>query len=741
MNPIQYPPVYIGLWFLFLISVSAATATRLSLGMTVPVTLFWAVVYGAGLFSGWHFREKKSNELKIATNILAVLSIFVFIIINFIQGLETAFLVFIISLQAIRNLTLFNRRDFYFAFIVSLILISYAASAGKETYFIFFIIAYVLVAVFALMTDYINDRLAHTRGGDKEILFNRMNLPVKGGGIAIAVIILALLIYFVTPRFPSPHIQTFPASGWWYDKDEMSRRDVRKSGLNEQTGEGEPDIQGNGYYYDQTSDKSGYAGFGDKFDITDRGSCTLENNIVFYLQSSQPIYARGKVFDTFDGRVWEDSQFGNRILEGDRGKFVLADDVKSQGLGQVYIIEEDLAEFIFTAYKPVTLWFPGDIVEQEGDLSLKAPGFLRKGTKYSVLSDTGGIGRMPASDDPDDDHGDYRYLQLPDSISERMKQLTYSISGSRYGNYGKAAAIEEYLKTNYQYTLKTIFREKGYDTIEKFLFTSGEGHCEYFASSMVLMLRILGIPSRLVTGYTATRFNPMTGYYEVKRLDAHAWVEAYIDGYGWMEFEPTPQFEMPEGKVSKDSYFVTRDFLQYISGQTNDMIKSNPEKWWAEILRKLLDLWNSIKAFIGELLYILRDTVKNLWYWFKGPGWMIISLIFFIGVSGCWIYRSVAPVIRRQRLRMMKEADPKQFILRCYLEVERIFAKKGLPRPLHYSPKEYRAALLRRFSNLSMQIDLLTNLFEIARYSAIPVSRQEAEEADKAYDFIRRVCV
>ena len=73
-----------------------------------------------------------------------------------------------------------------------------------------------------------------------------------------------------------------------------------------------------------------------------------------------------------------------------------------------------------------------------------------------------------------------------------------------------------------------------------FLFETKTGHCEYFASAMAIMLRLQGVPARLVTGFSATNKNPLTGYFEVRALDAHAWVEAYFPAHGWVTFEPTP---------------------------------------------------------------------------------------------------------------------------------------------------------------------------------------------------------
>ena len=78
------------------------------------------------------------------------------------------------------------------------------------------------------------------------------------------------------------------------------------------------------------------------------------------------------------------------------------------------------------------------------------------------------------------------------------------------------------------------------DPLAYFLFERKKGHCEYFASSMAVMLRTLGIPSRVVTGFQSGVYNPMTGWQVIRASDAHSWVEAWIDGRGWTTFDPTP---------------------------------------------------------------------------------------------------------------------------------------------------------------------------------------------------------
>ena len=110
----------------------------------------------------------------------------------------------------------------------------------------------------------------------------------------------------------------------------------------------------------------------------------------------------------------------------------------------------------------------------------------------------------------------------------------------------QARRLENYLMDSYSYTLDFVGRSPE-NPIEDFLFRYRSGQCEYFASSMVLMLRSQGIPARLVTGFLGGEYNPFEGYYIVRENNAHAWVEAYVPGQGWQIFDPTPPAGRPGG--------------------------------------------------------------------------------------------------------------------------------------------------------------------------------------------------
>lgn len=127
----------------------------------------------------------------------------------------------------------------------------------------------------------------------------------------------------------------------------------------------------------------------------------------------------------------------------------------------------------------------------------------------------------------------------PLAVLARIHQLALQVTAGTTNPYDAAVAIETYLRSNYKYTLKPPQTPAGQDPLAFFLFDSKQGYCEYFASAMGDMLRSLGIPVRLVSGYGPGTFDDKLNRYVVRESDAHIWPEIYAPGFGWIAFEPT----------------------------------------------------------------------------------------------------------------------------------------------------------------------------------------------------------
>ncbi len=136
-----------------------------------------------------------------------------------------------------------------------------------------------------------------------------------------------------------------------------------------------------------------------------------------------------------------------------------------------------------------------------------------------------------------------RYLGLP-PLDPRIPELARNTVRGLDNDADRAVAVARHLRPAYGYTLELPAHEVA-DPLAYFLFVRKKGHCEYFASAMAVMLRTLGIPSRLVTGFQSGIFNPLTELYVIRASDAHSWVEAWLPGRGWTTFDPTPPDPSP----------------------------------------------------------------------------------------------------------------------------------------------------------------------------------------------------
>ncbi|MEC9366303.1 MAG: transglutaminase-like domain-containing protein, partial [Chloroflexota bacterium] len=124
--------------------------------------------------------------------------------------------------------------------------------------------------------------------------------------------------------------------------------------------------------------------------------------------------------------------------------------------------------------------------------------------------------------------------------------LAQQIASKEPTPYDKAVAIEKHLRSgNYVYSQKISTPPVGTDGVDYFLFTSKAGYSDYFASAMTVMLRDLGIPSRLATGYSSGSYDSEDDISTIKDSDSHGWVQVYFPSYGWIDFEPTPNWEKP----------------------------------------------------------------------------------------------------------------------------------------------------------------------------------------------------
>jgi len=242
------------------------------------------------------------------------------------------------------------------------------------------------------------------------------------------------------------------------------------------------------------------------------------------------------------------------------------------------------------------------------------------------------------------------YTQLPSTISNRVRELAISLTQNFDNDYDKAKAIETYLNT-YNYSYQPEIPPEGEDFVDFFLFTSKSGYCTYFASSMAVLLRSLGIPTRYVEGFTLDYQSKLfKNDFEVPASNAHAWCEVYFEGVGWIPFEPTSQnydsryqpFEtsLPASNIKSESQ-IPYDILE-------TDFDTEPEEIELEVERTPLDL--------KPLLLILLIFIA-------------FSFILFI---------SYFLMLKRQKTKRYKNALKKEQIELELLQIVKIYELENL---------------------------------------------------------------
>jgi len=130
------------------------------------------------------------------------------------------------------------------------------------------------------------------------------------------------------------------------------------------------------------------------------------------------------------------------------------------------------------------------------------------------------------------------YLQLPEDLSPRIRELARRITWNARTPYEKATAITDYLRNNITYLEKVDPPPEGTDPLVWFLFDYRAGFCNYYATAEVILLRSVDVPARLAVGFAEGEFHPPDKF-TIREKDAHAWPEVYFPSLGWVEFEPT----------------------------------------------------------------------------------------------------------------------------------------------------------------------------------------------------------
>ena len=429
-------------------------------------------------------------------------------------------------------------------------------------------------------------------------------------------------------------------------------------------------------------------GFSDKVDFGSFGNVKLDQTVVMRIELnralSPPYYWRGKTLDYFDGVSWRNTtrQKSRIVKRADEFPFSLYD--RSTAIVQNVFLEPIDSDAIFGLAKIAAVNTDTFTLTVDDDMDISMPGRTSKRVRYTVYSDPAGFYAGK---------GAPKYLQVPPGMS-RIRALAEDITRQALSDGQKARLLENYLRRNYTYSLRTSAPLPGMNVIEDFLFNSRKGYCEHYAASMVMMLRSIGIPSRIVNGFYGGERNDYGNYLIIRQSDAHAWVEALI-GNAWRRFDPTPAVSLkrqPTAALLLDS--VRMQWTRYVIG-----FSFSDQK---EILKKIT-LPFRVKELPRMHVGALRTYVPAL------SAVLIFCLIIWYGVT----------VLRRRKYGSVTAG---------YLELRSLLKKRGFRVTESMTAGDIRD--VTQASSIAVSVHEFVRLYELLRFG----KRQVTPEQKKQYE-------
>ena len=296
------------------------------------------------------------------------------------------------------------------------------------------------------------------------------------------------------------------------------------------------------------------------------------------------------------------------------------------------------------------------------------------------------------------------YTILPDTLPARVRDLAQDVAGDGATPFDKASKIEQYLRT-IPYNETISGPNPGEDGVDYFLFREQQGYCDYYASSMAVMLRSLGVPTRLAQGYSRGKLLN-SGEYEVRQTNAHTWVEVYFPGYGWVEFEPTaaePALERPTAPAAEEEEFTPPEL---------------PEEPEEEPEEDPLDRQED--NFIPQP----EPTEGNNSLLFFDPRLLLIPLGLFgflgsIGLAG-WF-------------AMQRRWRGLEIVERLYDQVSLVGRALGLEVDPRLTPHEYVDHIGQKVPSVRTPLARIADLFSKQRFSDSSLEEKEVEEAQTSW--------
>jgi protein-glutamine gamma-glutamyltransferase len=610
----------------------------------------------------------------------------------------------------VRMFTLRRERDYIMLAILAFLMILASAVLTVDTVFLFSFAAFLLMAIatFVLMEMRRSGQTAdiQARPSNDPQANRRLAISLSRVAPALMLVILsvAAVLFFLIPRRQEGHL-----GGFAYGTDFSS-------------------------------------GFSDHVRLGQIGEIQQSNAVVMHIQidgdtsGRYDLHWRGVALPDFDGHSWSKpkeqfilNRFDNSFATPQLGNPILKSFIRISPKPVHYrVLMEPIGTNVFFVaprvrsvsggYRVLATDWGGAIYNYDTERAV---------SRYEADSDisTPSADQLRAADSTGPPPQGANYLRVP-TLDPRVPRLAEEITRGTTNNYDKAAALEQYLKTHFGYTLELPRREPK-DPLADFLFERKRGHCEYFASAMAVMLRTLGIPSRVITGFRSDEFNDLTANYVVRAKDAHAWVEAYFPGFGWQTFDPTPAGAAgtPQGWARLALYADAvssfwREWIisydtshQYVLGRA---AMTQTRNFW-EGTRN----WARIR-YASMLRWADRTQDRVV----KAPGsWVALGIVLACSLVLLANLGRILRWVKNLQLRAHPERSPEQAATMWYRRMARALERRGVEKSSSQTPAEF----LRKIEDarLRQPIAHFTEAYESARFGN---SAEDARRLPELYD-------
>ncbi len=690
------------------------TVGFLALATTGRLDIPTLVLVGLAL-SAKALRYRHQQEPELPSKLVTVLTWFYFVFyLADLFLLSRDFLLatthMVLFVAVVRLYSARTNRDYLWLAVVAFLELLAAATLTVDTIFLLFFLIFLVLAIATFVSFEIKRNLE--KRSEKQVASDMGGfagrlpraLTLTSWGVMVGVLAIAGIIFFILPRWQVGYLSAY------------------------------------NFRYQRLS------GFSDEVSLGEIGSIKQDPRVVMRIKavegdtsSMQGLHWRGISLARFDGRNW--TALPGRVSYL-RGGFIGNYGLNFKPLQKIptrqiryRVLREPISTTtLFAAAVPTYLQgrFRRLRYGPDGSLFLRQPSF--SAMNYEVVSLIGypaaDILRAAPSTYQPEDLKDFMpgavdparalksYLQLPE-VDPRVVQLTEDLTAPYDTVYEKAKVLESHLRTQYGYTLDLPDVPEE-DPIASFLFDRQEGHCEYFASSMAIMLRTQGIPSRIVNGFLTGEYNEVSENFIVRAADAHSWVEVFFPGIGWVEFDPTPADPNAPGRTMwtvMSHYYDAFDL------------------WWDEWVINY-DIWQQVQMVRG-VGGTLRDWTLSARHWLRharrdaaanvnntlndlmeSP--YTTPVVIALGVLIFGIFRGRALLNWIREFRLLRNgahgALSSSEATLIYQRMLRVLRRRGFQKPPAQTPLEFAAEIPP--PELSSGVEELTRLYNESRFGA-----------------------